>query len=197
MRSSATAEDLPELSFAGQQDTFLNVVGEEALLRAVVDCSSSLWTAHAIGYRSRNEIPHQEVALCVAVQEMVPAETSGVFFTANPLSGLRTETVIDATLGLGEALVSGQVEPDHYVVDTAEGLITSKTLGTKAIAIRGLAGGGVITEKTGAPGRQALPDEQIMALTELGAQVVRSTSSHRISNGPGLTNDFPCSNHAR
>jgi len=171
VRSSATAEDLPELSFAGQQDTFLNVVGEEALLRAVVDCWSSLWTARAIGYRSRNEIPHQEVALCVAVQEMVPAETSGVLFTANPLSGLRTETVIDATLGLGEALVSGQVEPDHYVVDTAEGLITSKTLGTKAIAIRGLAGGGVITEKTGAPGRQALPDEQIMALTELGAQV--------------------------
>jgi pyruvate,water dikinase len=171
VRSSATAEDLPDMSFAGQQDTFLNVVGEEALLRAMVDCWSSLWTARAIGYRARNGISHQDVTLSVVIQEMVPAEASGVLFTANPLSGQRTETVIDATLGLGEALVSGQVDPDHYVVDTAKRLITSKTLGAKAIAIRGAADGGVISEETGDAGRQALPDEQILALAELGAQV--------------------------
>jgi len=171
VRSSATAEDLPDMSFAGQQDTFLNVIGEEALLKSVVDCWSSLWTARSIGYRARNRIPHQEVALSVVIQEMVPAEASGVLFTANPLTGLRTETVIDATFGLGEALVSGQVEPDHYVVDTVNHQILSKTLGAKAIAVRGGAGGGTIMEETGAAGLQALPDEQILALADLGGQV--------------------------
>ena len=142
VRSSATAEDLPEMSFAGQQDTYLNVVGEEALLKAVVECWSSLWTARAIGYRQRNGVPHASVALAVVVQEMVESQASGVLFTANPLTGLRSETVIDATLGLGEALVSGQVEPDHYVVDPSDRQILSKTLGGKAIAIHCAAGWG-------------------------------------------------------
>ncbi len=114
VRSSATAEDLPDMSFAGQQDTFLNVVGDDALLEAVVACWSSLWTARAIAYRARNGIAQDVVALAVVVQAMVESEASGVLFTANPLTGQRGETVIDATLGLGEALVSGQVEPDHY-----------------------------------------------------------------------------------
>ncbi|HET9866530.1 MAG TPA: PEP/pyruvate-binding domain-containing protein, partial [Nitrospira sp.] len=118
VRSSATAEDLPDLSFAGQQDTYLNIIGEEEVLKAVINCWSSLWTARAIGYRLRNQIPQDQVALAVIVQEMVPSDVSGVLFTANPLTGLRSETVVDATFGLGEALVSGQVEPDHYVVDT-------------------------------------------------------------------------------
>ncbi|HSJ90364.1 MAG TPA: PEP/pyruvate-binding domain-containing protein, partial [Anaerolineales bacterium] len=118
VRSSATAEDLPDLSFAGQQDTYLNIIGEEQVLKAVIQCWSSLWTARAIGYRLRNHIPQDQVALAVVVQEMISSEVSGVMFTANPLTGLRSETVIDATFGLGEALVSGQVEPDHYVVDT-------------------------------------------------------------------------------
>ena len=109
VRSSATAEDLPGLSFAGQQDTFLNIIGERALLQAVISCFSSLWTARAIGYRARNGIPHAGVSLAVVVQRMVPAEVSGVMFTANPLTGARQEIVIDATLGLGEALVSGLV----------------------------------------------------------------------------------------
>jgi len=116
VRSSATAEDLPELSFAGQQDTFLNVVGEEALLRAVVGCWSSLWTARAIGYRARNGIPHDRVALAVVVQSMVQSEVSGVLFTANPLTGRRTEVVIEAAPGLGDALVSGRVQPETTVV---------------------------------------------------------------------------------
>ncbi len=128
VRSSATAEDLPDLSFAGQQDTFLNVVGEEALLSAVIRCWSSLWTARAIGYRARNGIPHEGVALAVVVQTMVEAEAAGVLFTANPLTGRRTETVIDAVAGLGEALVSGQVTPDHYVVGPAGGQIVTRQL---------------------------------------------------------------------
>lgn len=171
VRSSATAEDLPNFSFAGQQDTYLNVVGEAALLEAVVRCWSSLWTARAIGYRSRNQIPHDQVALAVVVQEMVQSEAAGVLFTVNPLSGKRTETVIEATLGLGEALVSGQVEPDQYVVETASGRVLSKTLGTKAVAIHSQAGGGVVTTTAAAAQRQALPDAAIRELTALGRRV--------------------------
>lgn len=134
VRSSATAEDLPDLSFAGQQDTFLNVAGPDALLDAVIRCWSSLWTARAIGYRAHNDIPQESVALAVVVQAMVQAEAAGVLFTANPLNGRRTESAIDATLGLGEALVSGQVEPDHYLVETLSGRIVEKHLGTKVTA---------------------------------------------------------------
>ncbi|MCJ7825533.1 MAG: PEP-utilizing enzyme [Anaerolineales bacterium] len=171
VRSSATAEDLPEMSFAGQQETFLNIVGGPMLYEAIVNCWSSLWTARAIGYRSRNGIPHNEVALSVLVQIMVQSEASGVLFTANPLTGKRSETVIDATFGLGEALVSGLVEPDHYVVDTSSGEIIHKTLGSKALTIRGKAGGGVITEDAIAADRQAIPDDVISDLTELGQRV--------------------------
>ena len=171
VRSSATAEDLPGLSFAGQQDTFLNVIGDEALLEAVVRCWSSLWTARAMGYRARNGIPHAEVALAVVVQAMVQSAASGVLFTANPLTGKRTETVIDATLGLGEALVAGHVEPDHYVIDTLTGRITGKTLGAKALSIRGQAGGGTITVDEDASEQQALPDAVIVELTQMAQQV--------------------------
>ena len=171
VRSSATAEDLPDMSFAGQQDTFLNVIGNEDLSKAVVDCWSSLWTARAIGYRARNGIDHGEVELAVVVQEMVESEASGVTFTANPVTGVRSETVIDATLGLGEALVSGQVEPDHYVVDTTTNTIISKTLGSKEVAIRGEVDGGVATIQEDAGERQALSDSEILALALMGRKV--------------------------
>jgi pyruvate,water dikinase len=171
VRSSATAEDLPELSFAGQQDTFLNVVSLEALLTAIVDCWSSLWTARAIGYRTRNDIPHAEVALAVIVQEMVPSEVSGVLFTANPLTGSRTEVVIDATLGLGEALVSGQVEPDHYVVDLNQRKILSKSIGSKKIAMHSKSGGGLHTEHMDASQRETLSEDELFTLVELGERV--------------------------
>ncbi len=172
VRSSATAEDLPEMSFAGQQETFLNIVGEQMLFEAIVNCWSSLWTARAISYRSRNGIPHEDVALSVIVQIMVQSEASGVLFTANPLTGKRSETAIDATFGLGEALVGGLVEPDHYVVDTDSGEIINKTLGGKALTIRGVAGGGVVTEDADAGERQAIPDDIILQLTKLGQRVV-------------------------
>ncbi|TLN23786.1 phosphoenolpyruvate synthase, partial [bacterium] len=171
VRSSATAEDLPEMSFAGQQDTYLNVVGADALLRAVRDCWASLWTARAIAYRARNRVPHEGMALAVVVQRMVDAAVSGVLFTANPLSGLRSQTVIDATYGLGEALVSGQVEPDHYEVDTRHARITARVLGRKALAIRPQAGGGTLRETPRDADRQALSDDQILALAALGQRV--------------------------
>ena len=171
VRSSATAEDLPDMSFAGQQDTFLNVVGDQALTEAVVACWSSLWTARAIAYRARNGIAQESVALAVVVQAMVESEASGVLFTANPLTGQRGETVIDATLGLGEALVSGQVEPDHYVVDPSAERITEKRLGAKALAIRGQAAGGTVTVETDAAGVQALPNAAILELARLGRRV--------------------------
>ena len=177
VRSSATAEDLPEMSFAGQQETFLNIVGEQMLLEAIVNCWSSLWTARAISYRSRNSIPHDDVALSVIVQFMVQSEASGVLFTANPLTGKRSETAIDATLGLGEALVGGLVEPDHYVVDTASGEIIHKTLGKKALTIRGVAGGGVVTEDANAGEQQAIPDDAIVQLTDLGQRVTALVNS--------------------
>jgi hypothetical protein len=104
---------------------------------------------------------------------MVESETAGVLFTANPLTGKRTETVVDATLGLGEALVSGQVEPDHYVVNPADGRILSKTLGAKAVAILGKPDGGTVTRTEDAASRQALPDGAIIELSTLGQRVAR------------------------
>ncbi len=171
VRSSATAEDLPDLSFAGQQDTYLNVVGEDEVLKAVIHCWSSLWTARAIGYRLRNHIPQDEVALAVVVQEMISSDVSGVMFTANPLTGLRSETVIDATFGLGEALVSGQVEPDHYVVDIPGNIIRSKTLGAKAQSTRNKSGGGVEMIQENASARPALTDAEILQLAGLGKSI--------------------------
>jgi pyruvate,water dikinase len=173
VRSSATAEDLPELSFAGQQDTYLNVTGQEALLQAVVDCWGSLWTARAIGYRARNGIPHQDLALAVVVQEMVPAEAAGVLFTADPLTGRRTEMILEATLGLGEALVSGQVEPDRFWIDAASGRIRKRVLGAKAHSVRPREGGGTVTRAEEAADHQALPDKAVAELARLGRQVDR------------------------
>jgi rifampicin phosphotransferase len=173
VRSSATAEDLPELSFAGQQDTFLNVVGEEALLRAVVDCWSSLWTARAIGYRARNAIPHDRIALAVVVQGMVQSEVSGVLFTANPLTGKRSETVIEAAPGLGDALVSGRVQPETYVVTGIAdcGLRIADYPGSPPEPGRD---GLPIVNRQSSIGNRAvplLPDEIIAALAGLGRRV--------------------------
>jgi pyruvate,water dikinase len=170
VRSSATAEDLPGFSFAGQQDTYLNVIGESALQTAIVDGWSSLWTARAIGYRARNAIDHTAASMAVVVQVMVPSETSGVLFTANPLTGRRDEMVIDATFGLGEALVSGQVEPDHYVIN-ADGQVVTRTLGSKAVAIHGRVGGGTVVVDRGPAPSAAISDATISELVRLGRRV--------------------------
>lgn len=135
VRSSATAEDLPEASFAGQQETFLNVRSETALLDAVKKCWASLWTARAMAYRERQGIEHEGVAMGVAVQAMAPADVSGVLFTANPTTGERGELVVNASFGLGEAIVAGQVTPDTYVLDRDSMMLKETRLGAKEVMI--------------------------------------------------------------
>jgi pyruvate,water dikinase len=172
VRSSATAEDLPTASFAGQQDTYLNVVGEEAVLDATRRCWASLWTDRAVSYRAGGGIDHRDVRLAVVVQRMVGAAVAGVLFTANPLTGKRRQAVIDAAPGLGEAVVSGAVNPDHFVVDTTTGAIVERSLGDKRVEVRPVAGGG--TQRVEPEGRDAeasLSDDQIRALAALGARV--------------------------
>ncbi len=177
VRSSATAEDLPDLSFAGQQDTFLGILGSEDLLTAVRNCWSSLWTARAMAYRLRNGISQADISLAVVVQAMVPSEASGVMFTANPLTGLRSQVVIDASFGLGEAIVSGKVEPDHYVVDQSAGKILEKTAGKKQYALYGRREGGTFEATGERSGDWALNDELILRLANLGAKIAQEYQS--------------------
>lgn len=125
VRSSATAEDLPGFSFAGQQDTFLEVATTDELLTRIGECWSSLWSERAISYRQRNAIGH-DVSLAVVVQQMVDADASGVLFTANPRTGRRDEMVVEAVTGLGEDLVSGRVTPQEFALDGATGEIRSR-----------------------------------------------------------------------
>src|SRR4051794_39668354 len=136
VRSSATAEDLPSASFAGQQETYLNVAGEDALLDAVRRCWASLWSPRAIAYRHRQGIDHRTVKLAVVVQHLVDAEAAGVLFTVNPITGARDELVIDANPGLGEAVVSGIVTPDHYVLKKGTYAVVEQQLGRREVIIR-------------------------------------------------------------
>ena len=133
VRSSATAEDLPATSFAGQQDSYLNIQRESALLEAVINCWASLWTARAISYRMRQGIDPAAVTLAVVVQKLIPASFSGILFTANPLDGDRNQIVINANWGLGEAIVGGQVTPDTVIVDKQNQKITSRETATKTM----------------------------------------------------------------
>ncbi len=172
VRSSATAEDLPNASFAGQQDTYLNIAGESALLDAVQRCWASLWTERAVIYRSTNAIDHRAVRLAVVVQQMVDAEIAGVLFTANPVTGRRHQAVIDASPGLGEAVVSGTVNPDHFVVDPGSGEIVERRLGDKRFSVRSIEGGGTRqVESAPADNRACLSDDQVRSLAALGERV--------------------------
>jgi phosphohistidine swiveling domain-containing protein len=170
VRSSATAEDLPGAAFAGQQDTFLHVVGVDGVIGAVRDCWASLWTDRAILYRSRLGIVDADVQIAVVVQQMVESEYAGVLFTANPVTGARTETVIDASPGLGEAVVSGLVTPDHYVVDE-RGRVTERGLGKREVVISGRATGGVEHDESGATTARRLGDETLVELASLGRRI--------------------------
>jgi rifampicin phosphotransferase len=169
VRSSATVEDLPELSFAGQQDTYLNIRSDD-LLDAVKRCWASLWNARAIAYRDQRPVPDEEVALAVVVQELVEADAAGVMFTANPVTGARDETVINASWGLGEAVVGGQVTPDTIVVSgdrVLQANISDKTVMT----VRTPAG----TNERPVPDelrrKPVLTEAQAVGLAALGARV--------------------------
>ena len=173
------------------------MIGADALLKAVIACWSSLWTARAISYRERNGVAHAEVALAVVVQQMVESEASGVLFTANPLTGLRSETVIDATVGLGEALVSGQVEPDHIVVEMPTGRIISRTLGAKALSVRSRPGGGTMMASEAPTTAPALSDAQVRALAALGGRVAALYGDTPQDIEWALANDTLCLLQAR
>lgn len=171
VRSSATAEDLPTASFAGQQDTYLNICGIEQLLEAVKNCWASLFTDRAIAYREKNKFDHRLVFLCVVVQEMVFPDVSGIMFTAEPITGLRKTVSIDASFGLGEALVSGIVNPDLYQVRSD--VIIKKKISKKKVAIYSLPKGGTVTKDIPLEKQeiQALDDDKIIELAGLGQKI--------------------------
>ncbi|HEY2332697.1 MAG TPA: rifamycin-inactivating phosphotransferase [Acidimicrobiales bacterium] len=171
VRSSATAEDLPTASFAGQQETYLNVVGPAAIFEHITRCWASLFTERAVTYRLRNGIDHRAVHMAVVVQQMVFPEASGVLFTADPVTSNRTIACVEASFGLGEALVSGLVNPDRYEV--RDDVVTTRLVATKRLAVRPLPAGGV-EEIAIDPERQeqaALTDAQVVQLARLGRRI--------------------------
>ena len=173
VRSSATAEDLPERSFAGQQETYLNVRGEAEVLAAVKRCWASPWTARAIAYRLRMGIDQQTIAMGVVVQKMVPSDIAGVLFTVNPTTGERDELVVNASFGLGEAVVSGQVTPDSYRLDKSSLALKEAVLGSKALMVVPAAGQGTTTRAVpeDRQRQQALSASLLRQLGELAIQV--------------------------
>ena len=171
VRSSATAEDLPTASFAGQQDTYLNIIGKEAILKHISKCWASLFTERAVIYRVKNGFDHRKVDLSVVVQKMVFPQVAGILFTADPVTSNRKVSSIDASFGLGEAMVSGLVNPDIYKV--RNGKIIDKKISAKKLAIYALKDGGT-NEQEIEPARQnkqALTDVQILQLEQIGRKI--------------------------
>ncbi|NLJ99510.1 MAG: phosphoenolpyruvate synthase [Tissierellia bacterium] len=178
VRSSATAEDLPEASFAGQQDTYLHISGEEELLNHIRKCWASLWTARAIYYRENQDFDHFEVALSAVVQKMINSGKSGVMFTANPINNDTDQIMINASWGLGEAVVSGTVTPDEYIVDKKSKDIVEKHIAEKTtMIVKRDVGIGTVEVKVGdyigheKINGQCLTDDEIMVLTDYGLKI--------------------------
>ncbi len=171
VRSSATAEDLPAASFAGQQDTYLNVIGKEAILKHISKCWASLFTDRAVIYRMQNGFDHRKVYLSVVVQKMALPQAAGIMFTADPVTSHRKVVSIDASFGLGEAVVSGLVNADSYKV--RNGKFIDKKISTKKLAIYALKDGGTKEQEIDPErqNRQALTDEQILQLASIGRKV--------------------------
>lgn len=171
VRSSATAEDLPYASFAGQHDTYLNITGKEAILRHIRKCWASLFTDRAVVYRIQNGFDHNQVYLSVVVQQMVFPQASGILFTADPVTSNRKLLSIDASFGLGEALVSGLVSADCYKVQ--EDKIVDKMIANKKLAIYGLKEGGTETQQIDPDQQktQTLTEQQILQLARIGREI--------------------------
>lgn len=172
VRSSATAEDLPGMSFAGQQATYLNIKGEKALLLAVRDCWASLFTARAIFYRAQNHISNEKVKISVIIQKMVQSEVSGVMFTINPVTNEKDRIIVEAVWGLGEMMVQGSVVPDHYVVQKDTFAILSKSVSDQSIQLIRKKGE---TLETSVPKflreKPKLTDGQITTLAKIGQKL--------------------------
>ncbi len=179
VRSSATAEDLPGATFAGQQETILNVLQEPELLRAIRTCWASLWSERAILYRAHQSIDQLSVKLAVVVQEMIDADTAGVLFTADPVTGSRDELIIDANPGLGEAIVGGLVTPDHFVVNKRSHRLTSQQTGRREVIVRAASDGG--TEQIASSGDKtntpSLPVQAVLELARVGIEIERHYQS--------------------
>ncbi|MDO5844207.1 MAG: phosphoenolpyruvate synthase [Methanocorpusculum sp.] len=171
VRSSATAEDLPDASFAGQQDTYLNILGEADVLEAVQRCWASLYTARAIYYRSKNGFDDRSVNIAVVVQQLVFSEKSGVMFSSHPISGAKT-VIIEGSFGLGEAIVSGTVSPDNYVFDRKTNKIINKTIAIKSVEILpdGKNGTKVVEIPKDRQTTQVLSDKEVARLAEFAVK---------------------------
>jgi pyruvate,water dikinase len=172
VRSSATAEDLPTASFAGQQATFLNVKGEANLLEKTRACWASLFTARAIFYREENKIPHEKVKISVIVQKMIQSEVSGVLFTVDPVTNEKDRIVIEAVWGLGELIVQGSVVPDRYIVQKETFFVLSKEISDQAVQLIKVGGE---TRETEVPKNkrnlQKLSNQEIITLAKLGDEL--------------------------
>lgn len=179
IRSSATMEDLATASFAGQQDTYLNIIGKDAILKNISKCWASLFTERAVIYRLQNGFDNKKVFLSVVIQKMVFPEAAGIMFTADPITINRKVTSIDASFGLGEALVSGLVNADNYKV--RDGRIIDKKISTKKLAIYALKEGGTVEKEVEADrqNRQTLTDEQILELEKTGRRIEACFGSPR------------------
>jgi phosphoenolpyruvate synthase/pyruvate phosphate dikinase len=171
VRSSATSEDLPAASFAGQQDTYLNIIGKEAILKHVSQCWASLYTERAVTYRMQNGFDHRNIHMAVVVQKMILPQAAGILFTADPVTSNRKISSIDASFGLGEAVVSGLVNTDVYKV--RNGKVIAKKISTKRLAVIGSPDGGTKEQEIEPErqNRQALTDEQILQLDLIGRKV--------------------------
>ncbi len=176
VRSSATAEDLPDASFAGQQETYLNVVGEDEVLEKTVKCWSSLFTPRAIFYRIQKGFAHERVLISVGVQKMVNAKAAGVMFSINPVTGNPNQIVIEGNFGLGESVVSGAVTPDEFIVDKQTMKIVGRRIATKKVmTVQDPATGRTVQVEV-PPEKQNMPcltDEEVLKLAELAAKIER------------------------
>ncbi|WP_425050135.1 PEP/pyruvate-binding domain-containing protein [Psychromarinibacter sp. S121] len=174
VRSSATAEDLPDASFAGQQDTYLWVRGADSVVYRVRDCWASLYTTRAVAYRTKNEIPHEDVLMSVGVQKMVNARAAGVAMTLDPCNGDRTRIVIDASWGLGEMVVSGVVTPDNFVVEKILEEVLDRKISDKHVELVGDAEAGEAVEREITDERRntsCLTDAEVLAVARLAKRL--------------------------
>lgn len=174
VRSSATAEDLPDASFAGQQDTYLWVKGADQVVEKVRDCWASLYTTRAVAYREKNRIPHAEVLMSVGVQKMVNARAAGVAMSLDPVNGDRTKIVIDASWGLGEMVVSGVVTPDNFTVEKVLMEIIDRKISDKHVELVGDAEVGEAVEREVSEARrriQCLTDAEVVAVAALAKRL--------------------------
>jgi rifampicin phosphotransferase len=174
VRSSATAEDLPGMSFAGQQDTYLDVGGSARVLERVKWCWASLWTDRAIAYRHERGFAHEDVLLAVVVQEMFPSEVSGILFTANPVTSNPTELFVNASWGLGEAVVGGKVDPDQFILDRATLAVKDREIHEKLVmTVRSPDGSGSVEAEVPAErrGLPSLSDDQLRELVAIGVRI--------------------------